>query len=73
MPGRCFPVVYANVVESTAAFYESLGCERHYQLPAEGEAGYVALRSESGELAVVAGRWPEDQFGMSLGTAPRFE
>jgi lactoylglutathione lyase len=24
-------------------------------------------------LAVVAGRWPEDQFGMSLGTAPRFE
>lgn len=73
MPGRCFPVVYANVVESTAAFYESLGFERHVQLPPEGEAGYVGLRRDDGELAVVASQWPQDQFGMQFGTAPRFE
>ncbi|MBA3373120.1 MAG: VOC family protein [Actinomycetota bacterium] len=73
MAARCFPVVYADVVESTAAFYELLGFERHFQLPAEGEAGYVGLRSDGGELAVVASQWPQDQFGMQLGTAPRFE
>jgi lactoylglutathione lyase len=73
MAGRCFPVVYAEAVESTAAFYELLGFVRHVQLPPEGEAGYVGLRRDDGELAVVASQWPQDQFGMPFGTAPRFE
>jgi hypothetical protein len=64
---RAFPVVYAHDVSVTAAFYERLGFERHYQLPAEGEPGYVGLRRGSSELGVVASTWPREQYGAEMG------
>jgi len=70
---RCFPIVYARHVEASARFYERLGFERHYQLPADGEAGYVGMRRGDYELAVVAKEWPEEQYGVRVGDGPRFE
>jgi len=37
-------VLYAADVTRTARFWERLGFERFYQLPADGAPGYVALR-----------------------------
>jgi lactoylglutathione lyase len=72
---RAFPVVYATDVERAAQFWELLGFSRHYQLPADGEPGYVGLRSsESGaELAVTSARWATDRYGLSMGDGARFE
>jgi hypothetical protein len=64
--GRAFPVVFASQVIRTAAFYEELGFERHFQLPPEGDPGYVGLRRGEHELAVVADEWPE-QYGLATG------
>ena len=73
MNERAFPVVYARDVSRTAAFYETLGFERHFQLPAEGAPGYVGLRRASSELAVVASTWPGEQYGAAVGDGVRFE
>ena len=73
MSDRAFPVVFAAHVSATAAFYERLGFERHFQLPPEGEPGYVGLRRGAYEVAVVASSWPEDQYGASFGDGVRFE
>ena len=62
MTERAFPVVFAGMVESSAAFYELLGFQRHFQLPPDGEPGYVGLRRGSHELAVVAADWPRQQY-----------
>jgi len=70
---RSFPVVFARSVSGTAAFYESLGFERHFQLPEDGEPGYVGLRREGGELAVVSSEWPEQQYGAPVAEGARFE
>jgi lactoylglutathione lyase len=70
---RAFPVVYARDVSLTAAFYERLGFERHYQLPDEGEPGYVGLRRGSSELGVVASTWPREQYGAEVADGVRFE
>jgi lactoylglutathione lyase len=70
---RCFPVVYAESAERAAAFYERLGFARHFQLPPEGEPGYVGLRRGEAELAVVDRAWPRDTLGTEVGAAPRFE
>ena len=58
MAVRAFPVIFARRVSVTAEFYESFGFERHVQLPVEGEPGYVGLRRDTYELAVVAAEWP---------------
>jgi lactoylglutathione lyase len=73
MVTRAFPVVYASDVGRTARFWERLGFTRFYQLPGDGEPGYVALRRGDAELAVVAGEWTRDQYGLSVGDGPRFE
>lgn len=73
MPDRSFPVVYARDVERSARFYERLGFERHFQLPPEGEPGYVGLSRGTFEVAVVSAEWPKDQLGVQPGTEPRFE
>lgn len=73
MDRRAFPIVYAADVDITAAFYERFGFTRHVQLPAEGPAGYVGLRRDLAELAVVAREWPVDQYGIEPGDAPTFE
>lgn len=66
-------MVYATDVSRTARFWERLGFVRFYQLPAEGQPGYVALRRGDAELAVVAGEWAHDQYGLTVGDGPRFE
>lgn len=75
MVSRAFPVVYASDVERSAQFWEMLGFRRHFQLPAEGEPGYVGLRSDSsvGELAVTSAEWAVDRYGLELGDGARFE
>jgi lactoylglutathione lyase len=64
---RAFPVVVATDVAATAAFYERLDFERHFELP-----GYVGLRRGTYEVAVVDAAWPE-QYGLSFGEGVRFE
>jgi lactoylglutathione lyase len=73
MATRAFPVVYATDVGRTARFWERLGFVRFYQLPADGQPGYVALRRGDAELAVVASEWAHDQYGLTVGDGPRFE
>jgi lactoylglutathione lyase len=72
---RAFPVVYASDVERSAQFWEQLGFRRHVQLPAQGEPGYVGLRSDAPgvELAVTNAQWATDRYGLSMGLGPRFE
>ncbi|MDQ6675189.1 MAG: hypothetical protein M3069_31385 [Chloroflexota bacterium] len=43
------------------------------QLPPDGVPGYIGLRRDDSELAVVAGQWPVDRYGLSPGKAPNFE
>src|SRR3982074_1174559 len=73
MVTRAFPVVYASNVGRTARFWGRPGFTRFYQLPADGEPGYVALRRGDAEVAVVAGEWARDQDGLTVGGGPRFE
>jgi lactoylglutathione lyase len=75
MVTRAFPVVYASDVERVARFWELLEFRRHFQLPPEGEPGYVGLRTEdrSAELAVTDVQWAKDRYGLSMGDGPRFE
>jgi lactoylglutathione lyase len=73
MVERAFPVIFAERVTATAAFYEKLGFERHFQLPPEGEPGYVGLRRGTSEVAVVSAEWPQQQYGASLAPGVRFE
>lgn len=63
MVSRAFPVVYASNVERAARFWERLGFQRHFQLPADGEPGYVGLRSETSaaELAITSAQWAMDR------------
>lgn len=72
---RAFPVVYASDVERTARFWELLGFRRHFQLPADGDPGYVGLRSDdsAAEVAVTHARWAMDRYGLPMGDGPRFE
>jgi len=51
----------------SAAFYERLGFRWFFELPAEGEPGYIGLRRGGYELAVVAARWPARQYGRPAG------
>lgn len=73
MAERAFPVVFATDVTATATFYENLGFTRHFQLPAEGEPGYVGLRRGRYEMAVVAAEWPEQQYQRPVADGVRFE
>lgn len=73
MTDRAFPVIFASQVSATAEFYQWLGFTRHFQLPAEGEPGYVGLRRGAAELAVVSVDWPRDQYHGVVGAGVRFE
>ena len=70
---RAFPVVYATDVTATTRFWERLGFTRFWQLPPDGDPGYVGLRRDQAELAVSAREWARDQYGLALGSGPRFE
>jgi len=73
MADRAFPVIFASQVATTAAFYEELGFQRHFQLPPDGEPGYVGLRRGTFEVAVVSADWPQQQYGAKPGADVRFE
>jgi lactoylglutathione lyase len=72
---RAFPVVYATDVEREAGFWERLGFQRHVELPADGEPGYVGLRrnGSDAELAVTHAQWAADRYGLSTSDGARFE
>ena len=73
MATRAFPVVYASNVEQTARFWERLGFAQFFRLPDDGAPGYVGLRRGHAELAVVASEWSKEQYGLEVGSGPRFE
>jgi lactoylglutathione lyase len=73
MAGRSFPIVYALDVKRTTEFYERLGFVQHFRLPPDGPAGYVGLRTDQAEMAVVSADWPKDQYGIPRGDGPVFE
>jgi lactoylglutathione lyase len=73
MAERAFPVIFAKQVPMSVRFYESLGFEAHFQLPAEGEPGYVGLRRGSYELAVVSSDWPRQNYRLAVSEGVRFE
>lgn len=70
---RAFPVIYADDVERVVRFYERLGFRVHYRLPPEGDAGYVGLRRDGSDLAVVTSASPRELIGVEPGDRPRFE
>jgi len=73
MAERAFPVSFAQHVPTTVRFYEAFGFERHFQLPPDGEPGYVGLRRGSYEIAVVSSDWPQQQYDATVGRGVRFE
>ena len=70
---RAFPVVFATRVARSTSFYEALGFESHFQLPSEGEPGYIGLRRGASEIAIVSAEWPEQQYRLHVGKGVRFE
>jgi lactoylglutathione lyase len=70
---RAFPVIYAGDVTATVAFYEQLGFEEQYRLPPDGDPGYVSLRRDGHDVAVVTRDAPREFIGVEPGDRPRFE
>jgi lactoylglutathione lyase len=70
---RAFPAIYARDVAATVAFYARLGFEEQYRLPPEGDPGYVSLRRDGHDVAVVTIDAPREFIGVEPGDRPRFE
>ena len=70
---RAFAVIFATNVERSAVFYEQFGFQRFFQLPPEGEPGYVGLKRGASEFAIVSKDWPLDNYQLAMGEGPRFE
>ena len=71
---RAFPVIYARDVELVASFYERLGFDEYFRLPAEtGGAGFIALRRGNAEMAVTTEESPRVLAGVEPGPGPRGE
>ena len=71
---RAFPVLYANDVESVAAFYVALGFEERFRMPDDtGAAGSIALRRDAAELGVTTEASPRMLAGVEPGPGPRHE
>ncbi len=73
MTGRAFPVVYAADVGLSVRFYETLGFEEQFRMPEDSEPGYVGMRRDDAELAVVTVESPRQLIGLEVGSGPRFE
>jgi lactoylglutathione lyase len=69
---RAFPVIYANDVRRTAEFWERLGFERFAELPWNDEPGYIGLRRDASEIAVVIWDWRAQRLGLKP-VGPQFE
>ncbi|MEA2382017.1 MAG: lactoylglutathione lyase [Solirubrobacteraceae bacterium] len=73
-PLRAFPVLYAKDVERVARFYVTLGFEEHARLPGpDGGAGFIGMRRDAAELAVVTEESPRMLAGLEPGPGPRHE
>jgi lactoylglutathione lyase len=71
---RAFPVIYAKDVLGVAAFYQRLGFQEHFRLPAEdGTVGFIGLRRAGAELAVTTEESPRVLAGIEPGPGPRHE
>jgi lactoylglutathione lyase len=71
---RAFPVIYAKDVDAVASFYARLGFEEQARLPQEdGTPGFVGLRRDQAELAVVTEASPRMLAGVEPGPGPRHE
>ena len=70
---RAFTVIFAVNVERSAVFYEQFGFQRFFQLPPEGEPGYIGLKRGASEFAIVSKDWPSDNYQLAMGEGPRFE
>jgi lactoylglutathione lyase len=66
-------MIYATSVGRTVDFYEKLGFVRQYQWPMEGTPGYVSLRRDLSDVAVVDREWPLNQYGIAAGNVPTSE
>ena len=64
---RAFAAIYAVSVERSALFYEQFGFQRHFQLPPEGEAGYIGLKRGAWEFAIVSKDWPLEPVSIGYG------
>jgi len=71
--GRAFPVVYAHDVGLSVRFYETLGFEEQFRMPQDSEPGYVGMRRDDAELAIVTVESPRQLIGLEVGSGPRFE
>ena len=64
------PVLYSQSPSRSAEFYERIGFERTFQLPEDGDPGYIALRRDDAEMAIVSNQWPREQYGVDVGPGP---
>jgi lactoylglutathione lyase len=71
---RAFPVIYARDVAAVAAFYEKLGFQQGFRMPAEdGSAGFIRLERDGVELGVTTEESPRMLAGVQPGPGPRHE
>jgi lactoylglutathione lyase len=72
---RAFPVLYAKDVARVARFYEALGFDETFRLPApDGALGFISMRREGGaELGVTTEDSPRMLAGVEPGPGPRHE
>jgi lactoylglutathione lyase len=71
---RSFPVIYVRDVGRSLAYYGRLGFDEQYRFPPDADPpGYVSLRRETSELALVHESSPQQLIGRSIGDGPRFE
>lgn len=66
-------MVYAADVSLSVRFYETLGFEEQFRMPEDSAPGYVGLRRDDAELAVVTVESPRQLIGLEVGSGPRFE
>ena len=71
---RAFPALYAEDVESMAAFYVRLGFVEQVRLGGhDGEIGYIGLARDGAELAVTTTEAPRVLAGIVPAPGPRHE
>ncbi|MDQ3357247.1 MAG: VOC family protein [Actinomycetota bacterium] len=71
---RAFPVLYAKDVEAVAAFYVRLGFAVQARMAGQdGAAGFIGLRRDAAELAIVTEDSPRMLAGVEPGPGPRHE
>jgi lactoylglutathione lyase len=71
---RSFPVIYVRDVARSLAYYRRLGFEEQYRFPPDVDPpGYVSLRRDASELALVHESSPQQLIGRSIGDGSRFE